>query len=88
MAKSLMSDVAQPRAAASTAASDDRSTLSNDLIWEVASIAAEIGRTHRQTLYLLENGLLPASKVGSRWCSSRVALRSFFASQISAKAVA
>ena len=57
--------------------------LSNDLIWGVAGIATEINRNARQTFHLLENGRLPARKVGGRWCASRAGLRVFFASLIS-----
>lgn len=54
-------------------------TLAGDLIWEVAGIAKEIGRSRRQTFHLLETGQLPAEKIGGRWCSSRAALRRRFA---------
>lgn len=58
--------------------------LGSDLIWGVAAIADEINRSRRQTFYLLDNARLPAQKIGGRWCSSRSALRAFFASQFSA----
>ncbi len=55
--------------------------LADDLVWEVKPIAKVIGRTPRATYHLLENGRLPAKKVGNRWCSSRSALRKFFERQ-------
>ena len=51
--------------------------LAGDLLWEVAPIAHAIGRTPRQTHYLLSKGVLPAKKVGGRWVSSRKALAAF-----------
>jgi hypothetical protein len=56
--------------------------LGTDLIWGVRSIAHEIARNPRQTFHLLENGRLPARKVGGRWCASRSGLRNFFATLI------
>lgn len=61
-------------------------SLSEDLVWEVAGIASEIGKTPRQTHYMLENGHLPAKKIGGRWCSSKSALRAFFASKFTSEA--
>jgi hypothetical protein len=58
---------------------DPTESLSNDVIWEVTTIAKEIGRTPRQTFHLLETGQLPAKKIGGRWCSTRSALRQHFA---------
>ncbi|TIP42437.1 MAG: DNA-binding protein [Mesorhizobium sp.] len=42
-----------------------------DLVWGCAAIARVIRRTQRQTFYMLENGTLPAKKVGGRWVSER-----------------
>lgn len=42
-----------------------------DIVWEVANIAKIIGRSERQTFYLLQSGQLPARKVGGRWVASR-----------------
>jgi hypothetical protein len=53
-------------------------TLAEDLIWGAKPIAAEIGRSERQTFYLLENGQLPAQRIGGRWVASRSALRRHF----------
>lgn len=47
----------------------------SDLVWGCKEIAKAIDRTERQTFYLLEKGLLPAKKVGERWCASREQLR-------------
>jgi hypothetical protein len=49
-----------------------------DLIWGVAGIGKAIGRTPRQTFHMLENGRLPAKKIGGRWCASRQGLHKFF----------
>jgi len=54
-----------------------------DLVWGVKAIAAEINRNERQTFHLLENGHLPAKKVGGRWVSSRTKLRGVFAAVLS-----
>ena len=50
-----------------------------DLIWGVREIAKAICRPERATFYLLETGkILPARKIGGRWCSSRSGLKKFF----------
>lgn len=49
-----------------------------DIIWGATAIAKAINRTRRQTFYMLDNGELPARKVGGRWCASRAALVKFF----------
>jgi hypothetical protein len=59
--------------------------LAGDLIWGVAGIGREIGRNARQTFHLLENGRLPAKKVGGRWCASRAGLQKFFADLLAGK---
>jgi len=63
-------------------AANDVTSLGADLAWGVAAISVEIGRNPRQTFHLLENGKLPASKVGGRWVASRTGLRQFFAKLI------
>ncbi len=55
--------------------------LGEDLVWSAGEIAVEIGRSRRQTAWLLENGRLPAEKIGGVWVSSRTALRNFFNSK-------
>lgn len=49
-----------------------------DLVWGAAAIAALIGKTTRATFHLLENGQLPARKIGNQWVVSRRALRQHF----------
>lgn len=60
-------------------ADNDTTSLGSDLIWGVAGIAAAINRSPRQCFHMLENGRLPARKIGGRWCASRVGLQKFFA---------
>lgn len=49
-----------------------------DIVWGGKAIAEEVGLTKRQTYHLLGSGLIPAQKIGSKWCASRAGLRSFF----------
>lgn len=49
-----------------------------DLIWEVEEIAKVIGRSQRQTRYMLSKGELPAKKVGGRYVAERGQLQRFF----------
>mgnify|MGYP007051651346 CR=1 FL=1 len=42
-----------------------------DIVWEVAEIAKVIGRSERQTFYLLNTGRLPGKKIGGRWVASK-----------------
>ena len=58
------------------------SPLAQDLVWGVAAIAVEIGRNPRQTFHMLEQGKLPAKKIGGRWCASRSGLSQFFTAGI------
>lgn len=76
MSKQLVADLAE------RGLPDDNDTpsLTADLLWGVVAIAKEIDRSERQTFYMLENGRLPAKKVGGRWCTSRAGLRRFFSS--------
>jgi hypothetical protein len=69
--------------AARGVASGDRVSLADDLLWGVKPISEEINRSERQTFHLLENGRLPAKKIGGRWCASRTALRRHFAGLLS-----
>ncbi len=48
------------------------------LIWGAERIAEELGLKPRQAFYMLENGQLPARKVGGRWVAERAKLRAFF----------
>ena len=47
----------------------------SNLVWGAANIGKEIGKEERATYYLLENGLIPATKAGSQWVSERDTLR-------------
>ncbi|MDX0127373.1 DNA-binding protein [Sinorhizobium meliloti] len=49
-----------------------------DLIWGAEEIAALIGRSTRATFHMLDNGELPAKKVGGRWVAERGKLIRFF----------
>lgn len=49
-----------------------------DLIWGAEAIAKFIGRSTRATFYMLDNGELPAKKVGGRWVAERGKLLRFF----------
>jgi len=46
-------------------------TTAPDLVWGCAAIAAVIGRSERSVFHLLSRELLPAKRVGGRWCASR-----------------
>ena len=46
-------------------------TTAPDLIWGCSAIAEVIGRSERATFHLLKSQLLPAKRVGGRWCASR-----------------
>ena len=60
------------------AGNDDKSKKSIDLIWGAADIATIIGRSQRATFHMLDNGELPAKKVGGRWVAERSKLIAFF----------
>jgi len=49
-----------------------------ELLWGAEQIAAELNVTTRRARYLLEQGEIPAQKVGGRWCTSRASLRKRF----------
>lgn len=49
-----------------------------DLVWGLAAISKVIGRTTRQTHYMLSTGKLPARQVGNRWVAERSNLTAFF----------
>jgi hypothetical protein len=48
------------------------------VLWGAEAIGQQIGRSERQTYHLLENGLLPADKVGKLWTSTPRRLRTRF----------
>ena len=47
-----------------------------DLLWTAARIGQALNITERQAHHLLEQGRLPAKKIGGRWVASRHALLS------------
>ena len=49
-------------------------------LWGAKAIGEVIGKNRRQTFWLLQNGMLPARKVGSLWVSERQALLAFLRS--------
>ncbi|WP_234907698.1 DNA-binding protein [Rhizobium rhizogenes] len=49
-----------------------------ELVWGAEAIAKLIGRSKRATFYMLDNGELPAKKVGGRWVAERRKLIAFF----------
>ncbi|UVC08259.1 DNA-binding protein [Rhizobium sp. TH2] len=49
-----------------------------DLVWGLEAISKLIGRSVRQTHYMLSTGKLPAKQVGERWVTSRSKLVAFF----------
>jgi hypothetical protein len=54
--------------------------LASELVWGTEGIASEVGIPVRVAYNLPRTGVLPAQKVGGKWCSSRSALRKHFAS--------
>jgi hypothetical protein len=56
--------------------------LSDDLIWGAAPIATHIGRSLRQTYYLLERGQIPAKKIGGTWLASKRKLASLLMGEV------
>ncbi len=48
--------------------------LADDLLWGAAAIAAALGLPRAKVYWLLENGKLPARKVGWQWVTSRTKL--------------
>ena len=69
---------AAPEIAKRTKQDNSSDSLRADLLWGCAAIAAEIGRDPRATFYMLQNGSIPASKVGQIWTSTRSRLRRHF----------
>jgi len=54
---------------------DQQSSNNHDLIWGAEAIGREINANRRRTFYLLQQGLIPAQKIGESWVASRQALR-------------
>ncbi len=61
-----------------TEAQESEAIESLDLIWGAEAIGQEVNLTERQAFYALENGYLPATKVGKQWVSARSVLRAKF----------
>lgn len=57
---------------------DGNKRESLDLIWGATAIAQVIRRSRRQTFMMLENGELPARKIGGRWVIERGKLLAVF----------
>ena len=55
--------------------------LKDDLVWGGPAIALQIGRSDRQTYYMLEKGELPAQKVCGTWVASKTKLRTRLAGE-------
>ena len=49
-----------------------------ELVWGLEAISKIIGRTVRQTHYMLSTGKIPAKQIGNRWVVERGALIRFF----------
>jgi hypothetical protein len=49
-----------------------------NLLWGAEAIARELGVTNRQAFHMLEQGHIPARKVGGRWCSDQDKLHAHF----------
>ena len=59
-------------------------TASLGLIWGAKKIAAFIGRSPETTWRLLEKGLIPATKLGSKWVTTPGKLKEAFSSVLPA----
>lgn len=57
---------------------DHQNSNNLDLIWGAEAIGREINASRRRTFYLLQQGLIPAKKVGESWVASRTTLRCHF----------
>jgi hypothetical protein len=53
-----------------------------EILWGVKAISRAIGKPPRGVYHLLENGRIPAKKIGRQWTSTREALDKFFADQL------
>lgn len=49
-----------------------------ELIWGIGEIATAIGQSFSATAYMLQQGQIPARKVGERWVAERGELLAFF----------
>lgn len=46
-----------------------------DFLWGAKAIATDLGITTRRAFYLLEQGMIPATKIGSLWVAGRSKIR-------------
>jgi hypothetical protein len=53
------------------------SNIADDMTEGTPAIAAHIGKTERQTNYLLETKRLPAFKIGSKWHMRKSTYRAY-----------
>jgi hypothetical protein len=54
------------------------SAVADDALIGFTAIAAELGMSKRQAMYLLEKGLIPLGKLGGRYVVSKRRLREHF----------
>lgn len=47
---------------------------SSEFIWGASAIGKFLGLSTRQVYWMLENGQLPAKKIGDRWMTTKTAL--------------
>ena len=50
------------------------SSSDHDVVWGGLAIAKVLNVSERRAWYMLEHGLLPATRVGKKWVASRSAL--------------
>jgi hypothetical protein len=75
---SISSTAVLTEAAESTCKTPTDNESGLELIWGAKNIAKEIGQSERMAFYLLEKSLIPGTKIGGRWCTSRGALKRRF----------
>lgn len=74
-----MASEKQPGAVEPSAGTKAEQSDEFDLIWGAAEIGRTLKlRTERQAFRMLEDGVIPAKKIGRLWCASRRALREHF----------
>jgi hypothetical protein len=56
-----------------------------DLVWGADDIARELNITRRRAFYLLENNLIPRTKIGGKWCADRKQLHDHFRAAVTDK---
>jgi hypothetical protein len=49
----------------------DDEALSSDVLWGIIAIARYLGRSPRQTAYLIEKGEIPVKRLGPRTIAAR-----------------